>query len=134
MLAYTIVFGLLSILFGRDDFEQYPMAYAALCGLLSFLIFIGNLVYSLNYVTPVIRTIWKFVFPLVVLHFIVTGVVDVRFGKNAPHNVSVLAIVAGVIAFALFLPTFRAHFLLGYGVPRLRDSPPLSTSHSRMLK
>ncbi|MEY2527394.1 MAG: hypothetical protein QOE73_2165, partial [Verrucomicrobiota bacterium] len=115
MLAYTIVFGLLSILFVHDDFAQYAIAYTVVCGLMYAVIFAGNLLYSLGLATPSIRVIWKFIFPLVILHFLGTGIIDARFGKHAHESSLVFSSVLWVIGFALFFPTFRAHFWLGYG-------------------
>lgn len=119
MLAYTIVFGLLSILFVHDDFAQYPIAYTVVCGLVYAVIFAGNLLYSLDRVTPPIRGMWKFVFPLVILYFVGTGIIDARFGKHAHESSLVFSTVLWVVGFALLFPTFRAHFLLGYGRVRV---------------
>ena len=116
MLAYTVVFGLLSIAFVHDDFGQYPAAFTVFDGFGYIVILIGNLLFSLTIVTPLIKTLWKFVFPFVIAHFISTGIISSCYGKHAHdgHSMS-LDVIVWVIGFALFFPTFRAQLLLGYG-------------------
>jgi hypothetical protein len=115
MLTYTIIFSLLSVSFVYNDFGQYAMAFTAFQGVVYFVIFTGNLLFSMSYISPFIRALWKFVFPLVVLDFIGTGIIDICYGKHAHHSTPALIVTACVIDFVLFFPTFRAHFLLGYG-------------------
>jgi len=114
MLAYTVIFGLFSIFFVQNDYSQYPLAYTAVCALMYAVIFAGNLLYSLGYATRPIQSLWKFVFPLVMLHFVGTGIVDARFGRHAHSATLVSSIIVWAIGLVLFFPAFRAHFLLGY--------------------
>jgi hypothetical protein len=51
---------------------------------------------------------------VVVLDFIVGGVIDFNFGAHA-HTMTLLGdVLTWIIGFALFFPSFRAHYLLGY--------------------
>ena len=115
-LVYTIIFGLLSVLFVYGDFaRQYPMfisAWAAICYLT---IFVGNLLYSLNRVPSPFRTTWKFVFPVLLLHFVFSGIYDSQHGKDASNTSAALSIVVWAIALLLFFPTFWVHYKIGYG-------------------
>jgi tetratricopeptide (TPR) repeat protein len=131
MLGYTIFFAVLSGLFVRDDLSnRYPVAYTAWSAFIYAVIFAGNALYSLGRVTPLIRAAWKFVFPIVILQFAVSGIVDSRFGKHAHDFTTTVAVLSWIAGFALFFPTFRAHFLLGYGnIDRVKatDRPPVVT-------
>jgi hypothetical protein len=116
MLVYTIAFGLLSVRFVYSDFSNhYPAIVSIWAGIYYAVIFVGNLVYSRNRVPASFRTAWKIVFPLLILQFVFSGYYDSQHGKHAQSASVVLFAIASVIAFLLFLPTFRAHYLIGYG-------------------
>ncbi len=115
MLVYTIIFGLLCVMFFYNDIEnEYHVAYIAWSGIAFIIVFVGNLIYSLNRATPLIRKIWKVIFPVVVLDFIVGEVIDSNFGAHAHAMPSLVDVLKWIIGFALFFPSFRAHYLLGY--------------------
>jgi hypothetical protein len=122
MLVYTILFGLLSVFFVQNDLNnRYPVACTALSTLIYVVIFAGNVLYSFGRATPLLRTVWKFVFPIVVLQFVLSGIVDLRFGKHAHDFTATVAVLSWIAGVALFFPSFRANFLLGYGdVDRVR--------------
>ena len=112
MLAYTFVFGLLSVSFSRNDFaNHYPFIITA-WGCVSYIvIFVGNLLYSLRRVPSSFRAPWKVVFPILVAQFVFSGIYDSQHGKH-PEDVTGIVWIIGLL---LFLPTFRAHYLIGYG-------------------
>ncbi len=112
MLAYTFVFGLLSVLFCLIDFaNHYPFIITA-WGCVSYLVMlIGNLLYSLGRVPSSFRAPWRVVFPMLVAQFVFSGVYDSHHGRHA-EDVTAIVWIIGVL---LFLPTFRAHYLIGYG-------------------
>jgi hypothetical protein len=111
MLTYTIIFTLLSVAFVWTDFtERYSIVFTAWDILCYVLFFVGNLFYSLNRVPSSVRTVWKIIFPMLVLQFIAGG-----FGKES-HDASVsLVVVAWIIGFSLFFPALRANLIIGYG-------------------
>ena len=116
MLVYTIFFGLLSIGFVRDNFEnRYHVAYVVWTAVFYGLILTGNLIYSLDCINPTIRKIWKLVFPVIILQFVSSDIVDILYGSHAHKTSLALACIVGMIDFALFFPTFLAHYKIGYG-------------------
>jgi tetratricopeptide (TPR) repeat protein len=133
MLVYTISIGLLGILaavYGHHKHEhRYPIAYEIGSALGVILMFAGNFLFAFGYLTPLVRKIWKFAFPLVLASFVTTGVLSF-FEKEDPPVGFVVRLVAWITMVALFFPSFRASFLLGYGnVDRVRTiEPPVITS------
>jgi hypothetical protein len=116
MLVYTIAFGLLSIAFVYDDVENKYNVIYVLEGIFIFLlVFIGNLIYSLDFITQKIRMIWKFAFPIIILDFVVSDIIDDIYGKHAQNKSVELMSLATLLNIALFLPTFWAHYKIGYG-------------------
>ena len=118
MLAYTILLGLAALLshfYGnKDSTIQYPLAYKIWEEFISVvLLFAGNLFYSFGYITPLLRKAWKFVFPILILHFVVSGIL--HFANNTRPVGPAIAVLTSIAMLVLFFPTFRAHFLLGYG-------------------
>jgi hypothetical protein len=116
MLAYTVFFAIMSVIGVLDDvYDSHYYAIYCVAGALFFVaIFAGNLLYSLNFTTPRIRTIWKFIFPLVVLYFLVSGLVDQFIGSGGPAPL-IKDCIIWLIVFALYLPSFWAHYKIGYG-------------------
>ena len=115
MLAYTIIFGLFSIGFVYNDFtNQYPLIITTWAAICYVVIFIGNLLYSLNRVPLSLRAPWKIVFPLLMLQFAFAGIYDSQYGKHAHDADAALSVVAWTIDLLLFLPTFCAHYKIGY--------------------
>jgi hypothetical protein len=118
MLAYTIIFGLLSVRFIFTEFQnEYHLVYIILEIICCGLILGGNLIYSFDFANPTIRKIWKYVFPIVVLEFVSSGIVDSIYGKYGQKADAKLlsAIVVWVIYFAFYFPTFYAHYKISYG-------------------
>jgi len=95
------------------NFRLY-LAYIIWSGVAYIAVFAGNLIYSINHATPMIRKIWKIIFPVVVLDFVVGGVMDSNFGNSANTMHPLIDVLVWFIGFALFFPSFRAHYLLGY--------------------
>ena len=132
MLTYTIclmVVGVLLQFYGHDGSSRRdPLVYKIFEAVVTILLFAGNLLYAFAYVTPLVRTAWKFVFPLVVLVFVVGGYRGLDF-SNSAHPLQPTPAVLGCIAMlALFFPSFRANFLIGYAdVARVRaiDRPAI---------
>jgi len=116
MFAYTIVFGLLSAHFVYNDVKnQYCISFIIWDGVYYALVLGGNLIYSLDFSTFKIRKIWKFVFPIVILGFVVGGIIDSIYGRHA-HNASIqMQATAWILGFVTFFPTFLAHYKIGYG-------------------
>jgi tetratricopeptide (TPR) repeat protein len=129
MLGYTILLGLvlaLSIFHARHKPSQHhPIAYEAISTLAVILMFAGNILYSFGWVTPLLRRIWKFVFPFVVLSFIVSGILNFYFDKHDYSLTPAVIVLTSITAAALFFPSFWANFLLGYGtIDRVRRIQP----------
>lgn len=130
MLAYTIGLGLFAVLvhfYGHhDSTTRYPLAYRIWeTFVTTILLFAGNLLYSFGYVTPLLRKIWKFVFPILVLQFVISGILQFYFPDPSQPAKPVVAVLATITMIALFFPTLRAHFLLGYGdIARVRAIEP----------
>jgi hypothetical protein len=116
MFAYTIFFGLLSAHFVYNDVKnQYCISFIIWDGIYYVLVLGGNLIYSLDFSTFKIRKVWKFIFPIVVLGFVVGGIIDSIYGRHA-HNSSIqMQAVVWILGFATFSPTFWAHYKIGYG-------------------
>jgi hypothetical protein len=116
MLVYTVIFGIISVGFIFSDFtDHYSTAYITWNALCYVVILVGNLLYSLDYITKTIRKTWKLIFPILVFEFILTDVVDFLYGSHA-HKVDLpTGCFVWVIGLILFLPTFKAHFMIGYG-------------------
>jgi tetratricopeptide (TPR) repeat protein len=137
MLVYTVLIGLvgiLAIIYGRHSEHQYPIAYEMFSALSVILIFAGNFLYAFACVTPLLRKIWKFAFPLVIASFVTSGVLS--FFQKEDHPVGLMArVLTWLIMVALFFPSFRANFLLGYGnVDRVRTIAPRTVMNEDPLQ
>src|SRR5436309_3464688 len=118
MLVYTITIGLFGILvtvFDHHKHEhQYPVAYMALSAISVILMFARNFLFAFAYVTPLLRKFCKFAIPLILVSFVTSGVLT--FIEKDDQLVPLIAKVMGSITMcALFFPSLRANFLLGYG-------------------
>jgi tetratricopeptide (TPR) repeat protein len=126
MLVYTIAIGLIAILgavIRRNEAKpHHSIAFQILEGLGVVLMFSGNFLYAFCYVRPFIRRVFQVGFPLIIAS-VVAAEVSVYFDKT-DHPVSLGAHIFGWVAMtALFFPSFRASFLLGFGdVNRVRTS------------
>jgi hypothetical protein len=122
MLTYTIIFGLLLVLFTSDDFtNQYPIIVTASNAICSSMLFVGDLLCSLNRVPLSLRTPWKIVFPILVFLWVFGGIYDSLHGKASQDASMSWSVLAWVIGFLLYLPTFIVHYLIGYGKQRVDD-------------
>lgn len=116
MLTYTIIFALLSISFVYNNFtNQYPFILIAWACICYIVIFVGNILFSLNRVPLSIRTPWKVVFPILVLQFVFSALYDLHHGKHAQDASATLSVIAFGFGLLVFLPTLRAHYLIGFG-------------------
>jgi hypothetical protein len=123
MLAYTVGFGVFSVGCIYNDVDNHYNPIFIIEDTVCFaLIFIGNLIYTFNLINSKIRTIWKFIFPIVILNFIIGLVIDSTFGKDSQVGGIALSVFAWVVAFILFLPTIRAQYTIGYGKETPADS------------
>jgi len=124
MLTYSIFFGLLSIRWVHNDMEnQYNLIYVIEGACVFVLILAGNLIYSFDFITSKIQKIWKFVFPIVILDFILGVVIDSIYGKHAHNASSELKSIALILLVATYSPTFLAHYKIGYGKEADNDMP-----------
>ena len=128
MLIYTLAIVLLAAfatISRRNEAKpQHSIAFQTLEVVGVVLMFTGNLLYTFCYVRPFVRTIFKVGFPLVIAS-VIAAEVSAYFEKH-DHAVSLGAHIFGWIAMtALFFPSFRASFLLGYGnVDRVKTIEP----------
>jgi tetratricopeptide (TPR) repeat protein len=129
MLTYTIVLGLgillMELFYHNPVPNRDPLVYTVWSDSALVVLFAGNLLYSFGRVTKRLRTIWKFVGPIVILQFIVSGVVDVHLHKHASPLTPAVAVASWITMLLLFFPSFRANFLLGYAnLDRVRTIAP----------
>lgn len=116
MFAYAICFGLLSITYVHNNVTNaYSKFFIVWSGIFYIAVFAGNLIYSFNLITLKIQNLWKFVFPIVILEFIFSAIIDLLYSKQAQGKGFGLKSIALVITIVLFLPTFWAHYKIGYG-------------------
>ena len=147
MLGYTIFLGLVLVLSGVHTSHKpphhHPFAYEAISTLVVILMFAGNILYSFGWVTPLLRRIWKFVFPLLVLSFVVSGILSFYFDKHDYPLTPAIIILTSITGTVLFFPSFWANFLLGYGTiervrtierPVIVDQDPLQTLVGEITK
>lgn len=116
MLAYTIVFGLLSVSFVHNNVEnRYHIIYIIWSAIFYILVFAGNLIYSIGLLNLKIRKIWKLIFPIIILEFIFSDIVDFLYGTHVRNADESMKTIAVILDFALFFPTFWAHYKISYG-------------------
>jgi hypothetical protein len=116
MLVYTIIFGLLFVSGAYDQLKSGDsFAYVAWGCVMDVVILAGNIFYSFSYSPPIIQTAWKIVFPIVVLDFLATQIVALFYGKETQHASITLLIFALALIYVISIPTFKAHYSLGYG-------------------
>ena len=119
MLTYTIVLGLgillMELFYHNPVPNRDPLVYTVWSDSALVVMFAGNFLYSFGRVTSRLRTIWKFVGPIVVLQFIV----------SASPLTPAVAVASWITMLLLFFPSFRANFLLGYAnLDRVRTIAP----------
>ena len=117
MLVYTIGIAALFVVTSvtrREPKPHHPLAYEIFANVGALLMLGGNLLYAFAYLNPVLRKLWKFAFPLVVASFI-SGAIVSYLDEGAKHPGLVVWILTLITMVALFFPSFRANFLLGYG-------------------
>ena len=117
MLAYLVFFMCLTFISVKNDVEnEYPFYYVFL-GSFSYMVFnAGILIYAINVRHEAIRGAWKYIFPYLIVYFVVSYVIDCVFGIYAdlrPIGI-LLDVVIFIFATILFFPAFRASFILAY--------------------
>ncbi len=116
MLAYTIFFTIFSILCVVDNImEHYNIIFTIWSVIYYVLVLTGNLIYSLDKITPATRKTWKFVFFIVIFGFIPSVVMDLKYGKPVQNASLQRIIVLCIILLALYFPTYWAHYKIGFG-------------------
>jgi tetratricopeptide (TPR) repeat protein len=119
MLIYTLAIGLLFVFSEVSRYNKpkphYPIAYEIFENLGVILMFVGNLLYAFAYVTPLLRKLWKFVFPVVIASFVAAALVSPHFDSSYQKHGPVAQIVAWTVLLGIFFASFRANFLIGYG-------------------
>lgn len=134
MIVYAIIFGLI-LIFGiyADFVNKYSIAYNVAVGvwdsLIFAVIFFGNLTYALNRVRPVLQKVWRFVLMVVVMDFVIglihTALFDHEFQRRELH----MKITIFVLSFALYVPTFLAHYRIAYKMtPKKTGITEMSTA------
>lgn len=114
MLVYSILFIPLSILLVVNDISNNYYWIYILWMIVSYtLMNIGNFLYTFNYNFNSIRKLWRFVFPLILITFFASMVVDNKFGKNSsPDDSLILNFITFIICLLLFFPAFLANYKL----------------------
>jgi tetratricopeptide (TPR) repeat protein len=125
MLIYTLAIGLLfgvsTVISRHKPRPHYPIAYEIFENVAVILMFVGNLLYAFAYVTPLLRKLWKFVFPLVIASVVASALVTPHFDSTFQKHGPVAHIVTWILVVGIFFASFRANFLIGYGdVERVR--------------
>jgi tetratricopeptide (TPR) repeat protein len=131
MLIYTLAIGALFVFSEISSHHKpkphYPIAYEIFENLGVILMFAGNLLYAFAYVTPLLRKLWKFVFPLVIASFVAAALISPQFDSTYQKHGPITLIVTWIVVLGIFFASFRANFLIGYGdVDRVRTiaQPP----------
>lgn len=116
MFVYSVVFFLLSILFISNDISNnYWWYFTTWMIIIYFFINLGNFLYSFNYRPRKIKEIWKVIFPLIVISFVISIIIDEKFGKNSSKDDSLIVYIITAILFIAFLsPVLIANFKLAY--------------------
>jgi len=113
MLIYTIIFFVLTAIFVLDDIRNaYHVLYITCSIIIYLLANLGNMFYSLSYSSNTIQKYWRIIAPVIVLHFVSTGIID--SSQGAKEVSTILSIIIWIIGFITFFPTFRVNFILGY--------------------
>jgi hypothetical protein len=116
MLVYAILYGLLSVLFVANNFwNHYYIAFIIWSGIYYALVFAGNLIFSLDAVTPKVRKVWRLVFPIIVGGYIFSVYTDLTHGRHVQNAPTDIIAIVFCISLVLRLPTFWAHYKIGYG-------------------
>src|SRR5262245_31808526 len=118
MLIYTVGIALSFVFAAIGGAHKTPRPRPLVCEVLGnlavILMFVGNLFYIFAYVRPRLQQLWKFVFPLIIGTFIAAGIFAYLDKSGRNYGVGALVFV-WIVMIALFFPSFRANFLLGFG-------------------
>jgi len=116
MFAYSVCFALVSAGAVFDNFAQgYFIIYNIWSAFFYAAVSAGNILYSMRYSSGWVRRSGKVIFPLLILDFIVGWIVDSVYGESAKMPSSwIREVVLLVVTLAVFFPTLRAHYLIGY--------------------
>src|SRR3982751_2840308 len=116
MLIYTLAIGLLfgvsTVISRHQPRPHYPIAYEIFENVAVILMFAGNLLYAFGYVTPLLRKLWKFVFPLVIASVVASALVTPHFDSTFQKHGPVAHIVTWILVVGIFFASFRANFLI----------------------
>jgi hypothetical protein len=116
MLVYTFLYGIICVFGVRDNVQRcYPIIFTIWSVLYYLLIFIGNLIYSLDAITLPVRKIWKLIFPIIIIGCILDISMSFVYGKGIRETSVQILVIGLIIYLALLFPTFWAHCKLGYG-------------------
>jgi len=115
MLTYSIIFLFFTVIFVVDNIKS---AYHILYIIWSIIIYLlansGNVLYSFSYSSDITRKYWRLIAPIIVIDFVSAGMIDYYFSQGAGKVSPIQNIIIWSIGFAVFFPTFRANFILGY--------------------
>ena len=116
MFIYSVIFLLLSILFVSNDISNNYWWYFIAWMIINYIIInLGNFLYSLNLRSRTIQTVWKVVFPLTIISFILSIIIDQKHGKNSSPDDGILVyIVTVILVLAILSPAFIANFRMAY--------------------
>ncbi len=116
MIVYSFVFACFDVSANIDNFEiGYHISIIVWCISFDTVINIGNFLYAFNYSHEVLPKIWRFVFPILILHIAVMGYLDSTVPQDVKHESTVFTIAAFVLYVFFLLPTLWANYKLGYG-------------------
>jgi|WetSurMetagenome_2_1015567.scaffolds.fasta_scaffold00598_9 hypothetical protein len=116
MFAYSVVFLVFSILFISNDISNNYWWYFTTWMIIIYIcVNLGNFLYSMNRRPRTVQSVWKVIFPLIIISFILSIIIDEKYGKNSSTDDSLLVyIITAMIFTAVLLPAFIANFKLAY--------------------
>ena len=116
MLVYSIIFILLSIEFIDNDISnKYSLFYSVWMALSYLMINTGNLLFVFDKNAKDIKRVWRILFPIFIINFVVSLIIDQKYGDNSsPDDGLLLNLVIFIIGAIIFFPSFRANYKLAY--------------------
>ena len=115
MIFYSFVFAYIMVLANIDNIEiGYNILIIRWCIIFDTIVVTGNFVYAFNYTNGKIKKIWRFVFPILILHFSLMLYLDSTIPEDVQGETTLLIIISTFFAVLTFLPTFWAHYKLAY--------------------